>query len=166
MNFLKFNFKISDQINKRGTTLSNQILISFKTKSHLANYNLIQFYYPTLVPYFSSVNCIDNFDFSSIPINPDKYVKIRNRGWYIASLALRYEYNNQIVTQTGLVTSGLEYGFLIPFSVNYESEFGCILEASAVAGINIINNIRVDSNPLCIDIWGTTLAPLWSKIDC
>lgn len=93
-------------------------------------------------------------------------MKIRNRGWYIASLSVRYEYNNQIVTQTGTVTSSLEYGFKIPFSVNYESEYGCILEVDAVAGLNIINNLRIDNNPLCIDIWGTTLAPSWSKVDC
>ncbi len=97
---------------------------------------------------------IDNFDVSSVVINPNKNVRIRNRGWFVASVSLRYEYDGKIVTQAGTVLSGLEYVFKVPFSVVYQSEFGCLLEANAVAGVQILNNIRVNSDPECFDLWG------------
>ena len=67
---------------------------------------------------------------------------------------MRYEYEGKIVTQTGTVLSALEYVFKVPFSVAYSSEFGCLLEASAVAGVQILNNIRILNDPECFDLWG------------
>ena len=114
--------------------------------------------------YFKFVG-VDNFDIYSVVANPDKFVKIVNKGWYLATVKLTYDFQNQRITQTGLISPGFDYGFKIPFSINYDSEFGCLLESTAVAGLNIMK-VRIKSNPECFDIWGTTLNPFWSRFNC
>lgn len=54
----------------------------------------------------------------------------------------------------------------VPGSVDYFNCGNCAtLYAFADAG-NQVLTYRVKSNPECIDVWGTTLNPLWSPVDC
>ena len=71
----------------------------------------------------------------------------------------------QTVTQTGSITSGADYAFYVPFGVNYDGINGCFLEVNAVAGYQVMRT-RIRSNPECFHIWGTTLNPSWSTVNC
>ena len=102
--------------------------------------------------------------------NPDKIVNILNKGWYVASLRITYEVQNganvvEKVVQTGSIASGQAYGFRIPFSVNYDTEVGCTLEVNAVAGVNVLR-VKIRTNPECFHVWGSTLSPSWSNVNC
>ena len=71
----------------------------------------------------------------------------------------------QTVVQRGSISNGQDYAFKVPFAASYDGDVGCTLEVNAVAGINVLR-IRVRSNPECIDVWGTTLIPYWTHMDC
>ena len=71
----------------------------------------------------------------------------------------------ETVVQTGSITAGQDYGFYVPFSVNYDGATGCVLEVNAVAGVNVMR-VRIRSNPECFHVWGSTLFPSWSSVNC
>ena len=79
----------------------------------------------------------------------------KNKGWYIANLRLTYEIQRdrvrETVVQTGSISSGQDFGFRVPFSVNYDGATGCILEVNAVAGAQVMR-VRIRSNPECFDV--------------
>jgi hypothetical protein len=82
-------------------------------------------------------------------------VRINNKGWYTANMKLTYEVQRgqvkETVVQTGSINLGQNYGFLVPFSVNYDGATGCILEINAVAGVQVMR-VRIRSNPQCFDV--------------
>ena len=89
--------------------------------------------------------------------NTDRVVKIYNKGWYTANLRLLYEQQvgviKQSVIQTGSITAGQDYGFYIPFSVNFDGATGVTLIVNAVAGVQVLET-RIRGNPECFHIWG------------
>ena len=84
------------------------------------------------------------------PVNGDKFIRVLNKGWYIANLKLTYEIQRGLVkesvTQTGSINLNQDYGFRVPFGVNYDSPAGCILEINAVAGAQVMKQ-RIVANP-------------------
>lgn len=57
----------------------------------------------------------------------------------------------ETVVQTGSISGGQDYGFRVPFSVNYDGATGCVLEVNAVAGVQVMK-VRIRSNPECFDV--------------
>ena len=53
----------------------------------------------------------------------------------------------------------------IPYNVDYTVEPGVTLTVEAVGGIRILQ-VRLTNDPECIDVWGTTLIPFWSRVNC
>lgn len=99
---------------------------------------------------------------------PDKVVIVTNKGGYTAGLGLSYidPLTNEPVTQTGSILSGQSYAFYVPGAVDYTSEVGARLNVFAIAGKQVIDNYKVTLAKQCIHVWGTTLYPAWSPIDC
>lgn len=106
------------------------------------------------------------------PGNGDKFVRVKNKGWYIANLKLTYQVQRQgsqgtkeTVVQSGSITAGQDYGFKVPYGVVYDSPFGCTLTVEAVAGVRVMS-VRISSDPQCFDVWGGSLTPKWSSVNC
>jgi hypothetical protein len=98
--------------------------------------------------------------------NTDKYVRVLNKGWYIARLQIRWKLGSRDVSQSAEILAGQQYTFTIPYEVNVDGVSGIVLIADAVAGKRIME-VRVKGNPQqCYHIWGTTLFPAWSPINC
>merc|ERR1712150_286300 len=95
----------------------------------------------------------------------DKKVIITNKGGYIAEMKLSYVLNNgnnEIpVTQTGSILVGQSYAFYIPGTIDYQGDSGGILTVKAIGGIQILMT-KIETNPACYHVWGTTLIPFWS----
>ena len=95
----------------------------------------------------------------------DLVIKIRNKGWYVARLNLyyrRYSLPNQIIEQTGQILLGQDYAFYMPYDVDLSST---VLMAYAVGGVNIMH-VNIITSPQCFHMWGTTLFPRWTPINC
>lgn len=100
----------------------------------------------------------------------DRIVKILNRGWYVASLQAYYElqdnpYSRVGVQQRGSIAKNQDFAFYIPGTVDVNTGAGIVISADAVLGVRIFS-IRILSSPTCIHIWGTTLIPFWTYVDC
>lgn len=92
-------------------------------------------------------------------------IKILNKGWYVAKLTLFYKRalsNGDFYKQTGSITMGQDYAFYMPYDAQLSST---IVVAHAIAGVRIMS-VKVESNPACFHVWGTTLFPVWSKMPC
>merc|ERR1712110_890390 len=94
----------------------------------------------------------------------DKKVIVTNRGGYTATLQLQY-YNPTKTVQTGSITSGQSYAFYIPGDIDYSSGPGAYLEVYANGGNRVLAK-QIYGNPECIDVWGGTLNPQWSNVNC
>ena len=55
---------------------------------------------------FGNKKGLENFVISDTLNNADKFVKILNKGGYVAALKLTYELQNQLITQTGSIAVG------------------------------------------------------------
>lgn len=53
----------------------------------------------------------------------------------------------------------------IPATIDYDGEPGAVLTIDAVGGNRILHE-RIKADPECFHIWGTTLIPFWSTVDC
>ena len=92
-----------------------------------------------------------------------------NKGWFLANTqcfyelpGTQFEYPVQFRAVLGLNEHAT---FIIPITVSPDSRVGVVLSAEAVVGVQIMS-IRVPAFPLCIHIWGTTLFPAWTYMDC
>ena len=90
---------------------------------------------------------------------------MKNKGGYIASLTLRYKLfgKNEVLTKSNLLAPN-QY----VFSLNYCAT-DVYLDVKAVLGKKVIDSFKITSMPLepqCFHVWGTTLNPKWSQIDC
>ena len=59
---------------------------------------------------------------------------------------------NELITQTGSITAGQDYGFKVPFSISYDGDVGCVLEINAIGGIQVAR-VRIHQNPECFHVW-------------
>lgn len=57
------------------------------------------------------------------------------------------------------------FGKDLPFMVDFEQNPGAVLTVDAVAGARVLRT-RIRSDLECIHVWGTTLIPFWSHVDC
>lgn len=73
--------------------------------------------------------------------------------------------NRTLVLQTGSIVHGQNYGFFIPYTVDYNLGTGCILSVHAMAG-NDVMNIRITDNPACYHVYGTTLDTGFTQVVC
>lgn len=69
------------------------------------------------------------------------------------------------VQQKGSIALNQDYAFYIPNSVNLDSAGGVYLTIDAVLGVRVFS-LRIASNPDCFHLWGTTLIPQWSRMNC
>lgn len=128
--------------------------------------------YPNVVATTPEPECVAPSTTAALVANlPDKVLVITNKGGYTAGMGVTYvdPLTNKPVTQTGSILSGQSYAFYIPGAVDYESEFGARLNVVAVGGKPVIENYKLTNNAdlrQCIHVWGTTLYPAWSPIDC
>ena len=101
--------------------------------------------------------------------NTDHVVKILNKGGYVADIRVDYELQQNLVKfpvqQRGKIALNQDFAFYIPRQVVLEGEIGIVFTAEAIGGVRIFS-IRVPADPTCVHIWGTTLIPYWSFIDC
>lgn len=121
----------------------------------------------------------------------DKKVIIKNKGGYIAHLMLDYTITSGVTKlptrQTGSISLGQDYAFCkfffcsislldfiylkwvsfkdIPGSIDFNIEPGAVLTIDAVGGIRVLQE-KIKADPECFHVWGTTLIPLWSTINC
>lgn len=104
-----------------------------------------------------------------VQLNTDHVVKILNKGWYVADVRVDYELQQNFVKfpiqQKASLTINQDYAFYIPRQVVLEGELGIVFTADAVAGYRIFS-IRVPATKTCVHVWGTTLNPKWSYVDC
>lgn len=73
--------------------------------------------------------------------------------------------NKTLIYQTGSIVYGQNYGFYIPWNVDYYGGTGCILIIKAMAG-NDVMNIRITENPVCYHLLGTTLDTGYTQVLC
>jgi hypothetical protein len=109
---------------------------------------------------------IFKFNFNQkVSSDTDKYVKVLNKGWYIANVQIRYRVGASDASQSASLSVFQSVVFRVPYVVNLDGQSGITLRVDAVAGNNVMN-YRVKEDPSCIHVWGTTLITAWSKIDC
>lgn len=109
---------------------------------------------------------------------PDQVVKVLNKGGYVTQLILEYEYpvintdingttivNYRLSRTEASIALGQEQTFKIPYTIPLLGPRGVYLRAIAVAGVQIFFT-RIVNNPTCVHVWGTTLIPYWTTIDC
>ena len=53
----------------------------------------------------------------------------------------------------------------MPYWVDYTSSFGAVLTVDAVGGIQVLQQ-KITADPQCFHVWGSTLLPFWTTIDC
>lgn len=104
-----------------------------------------------------------------VQLNTDHVVKILNKGFYVADVRVDYELQQNFVKfpiqqKTSLVINQ-DYAFYIPRQVVLEGELGIVFTADARAGYRIFS-VRVPASKTCVHVWGTTLMPSWSYVDC
>jgi hypothetical protein len=73
--------------------------------------------------------------------------------------------NKESITQTGDVGTNGDFAFYIPYTVNYDSVAGVWLTVHALGGVRVMR-VRIRNSPECFHIWGTTLIPYWSAMNC
>jgi hypothetical protein len=84
---------------------------------------------------------------------------------------IRVDYEQQIgltkfpVQQRGSIALNQDFAFYIPRSVVLDGEIGIVFTAEAVLGVRIFS-VRITADPQCFHIWGVTLFPAWTRIDC
>jgi hypothetical protein len=73
--------------------------------------------------------------------------------------------NYRTASSEASIALGQEQTFNIPYTVLLNGPRGVYLRAQAVLGIQIFYT-RIVMSPSCFHVWGTTLIPFWSPIDC
>jgi len=94
----------------------------------------------------------------------DKKATVLNKGGYTAELELVY-YNPTRTVQKGTILSLQGYAFYIPGNIDYNTDPGVVLTAKAIGGKTIMSK-RLTASPECFHVWGTTLNPVWSNVNC
>lgn len=91
-------------------------------------------------------------------------VKVKNKGFFIAKTTLIYKkFSNEIFDRiTKSIVIGQEHVFKISFNKDLSSLY---LVVHAVAGVQIMA-VKIHSNPSCFHVWGTTLNPYWTSVNC
>ena len=74
-------------------------------------------------------------------------------------------YSKVGIQQRGSIAKNQDYAFYIPGSIDFNSGAGVVVTADAVLGVRIFS-IRLLASPTCIHVWGTTLIPFWTYVDC
>ncbi len=92
-------------------------------------------------------------------------IKIANKGWYLADLTLFYrrlDASARIEKRYAQIPVNQEHAFTMPYDVDLKS---VILIADAFLGYNIMT-VSIKTSPECFHLWGTTLNPVYSAVQC
>ncbi|RNA43062.1 Cadherin-related tumor suppressor [Brachionus plicatilis] len=97
-------------------------------------------------------------------VTKDLIVKVKNKGFYLAKTTLIFrQLTSKVFNRMNKVISmGQEHVFEMPADTDLSSSY---LVVHAIAGTRVMT-VKINSNPSCFHVWGTTLYPVWSYIDC
>lgn len=104
-----------------------------------------------------------------ISANNAHMIKVYNKGWFLASVRIDYELYNlpfkYPIQLPAILGFNEQATFFVPDTLPINQRIGIVFTAEAIGGVRIFS-FKVPSLPLCVHIWGSTLIPYWTFIDC
>lgn len=91
----------------------------------------------------------------------ERFIRVRNKGAYTAICSLSYYLNDELRVKKFDLLAQQEKTLVY----EYEASSPIILEINALAGIQVLRT-QIDELNACWHVWGTTLIPYSSRVDC